>query len=90
MGSKELWMYNCEFTWWDDSDYYGNKKQVKCVVAGYDLVDVVHKLTSYYGDDQIESLSIEIIDNTDSGIMEVSKEQKFEFLFFFYYNIYVR
>lgn len=74
MESKELWMYNCEFTWWDDNDYYGSKKQVKCVVAAYDLVDVVYKLTSRYGDDQIENLSIEIIDDTDGGIMEVFEE----------------
>ena len=74
MESKELWMYNCEFTWWDDNDYYGKKKQIKCVVAAYDLVDVVRKLTSRYGDDQIENLSIEIIDNTDCGIMEVFEE----------------
>ena len=73
MESKELLMYNCEFTWWDDTAYPG-ERQVKCVVAGYSLTDAVQRVASCYGDDQIENLSIEVIDDTECGVMEVSIE----------------
>lgn len=74
MGSKTLWMYDCEFTWWDDGDLPYKKKNVKCLVAGYSIADVVTSLTEWYGDERIDSLSIRIIDDTENGIMEVAKE----------------
>ena len=74
MGNKALWIYDCEFTWWDDGEIPYKKKNIKCLVAGYDLVDVVQRLTDWYGDGAIEDLSIKIIDDTENGIMEVSND----------------
>ena len=39
MENKELWMYECELTWWDDAE-----KKVKCIVAGYSFADVTEKI----------------------------------------------
>ena len=74
MGNEILWMYDCEFTWWDDGEIPYRKRNVKCLVAGYSLVDVVKRLAEWYGDSAIEDLSIKIIDNSENGIMEVSNE----------------
>lgn len=74
MENKTLWMYDCEFTWWDDSDLPSKKKNIKCLVAGYSIADVVTTLTEWYGDERIDSLSIRIIDDTEYGIMEVARE----------------
>jgi len=75
MENKELWMYDCEFTWWDDSDIPYIKRWVKCIVAGYSFKDVAEKIEYYYGMTAIDDLSMKIIDDTDSGIMEVSNER---------------
>ena len=66
MENKELWMYECELTWWDDAE-----KKVKCIVAGYSFADVTEKIERWYGD-SIENLFIKILDNTDGGVYEVS------------------
>lgn len=72
MGNKVLWMYDCEFIWWDDGEIPYEKKYVKCLVAGYSLTDVVDKICQWYGNTAIEDISIKIIDETEEGIMHIS------------------
>lgn len=71
MENKELWMHECELTWWDDIENLPIEKKVKCIVAGYSFADVTEKIERWYGD-SIENLFIKILDNTDGGVYEVS------------------
>lgn len=66
MENKELWMHECELTWWD-----GVEKKVKCIVAGYSFADVAEKIERWYGD-SIDNLFIKVLDDTDGGVYEVS------------------
>ena len=80
MEDRELWMYNCEFSWWSGINANAvlglpiKKEDIKCIVAAYSFVDAINKITGYYGEETIDNISIEVIENTDGGIMEVSKE----------------
>lgn len=71
--NKELWMYDCEFIWWDDYDIPYIKNNMKCIVAGYSFSDVVNRLEQWYGKDGIDELSIKIIDDTEGGVYEVEQ-----------------
>lgn len=71
--TRELFMYDCEFIWWDDYDVPFIKSNVKCIVAGYSFADVATKLDSWYGDG-IDDLSMKVIDDTDGGVYEIYKE----------------
>lgn len=74
MSNRELWMYDCELVWWDDGDEIFKKKIVKCLVAGDSNTNVMEKLENWYGKDNIDEISIKIIDETEYGIMEISNE----------------
>lgn len=71
---KELWMYDCEFIWWDDYDTPFIKNNMKCIVAGHSFADVAYKLEQWYGDG-IDELSIKIMDNTEGGVYEIERTQ---------------
>lgn len=71
MENKELWMHECELTWWDDIENLPVEKKVKCIVAGYSFADVAEKIERWYGD-SIDNLFIKVLDDTDGGVYEVS------------------
>ena len=68
--NNELWFYNVEFIYYEDLD----KTHTKCIVAGYSFADVVGKIENFYGEDCIENISAELIDETEHGIYEVSHD----------------
>lgn len=79
MEDRVLWMYNCEFSCWSGltSAALGlpiKKDNIKCIVAAYSFVDAIDKIVGYYGEEAIDNISIEVIEDTDGGIMEVSKD----------------
>ena len=64
-----LWYYNVEVTYWNDSVFPYGKKNSQAMVAAYSVTDACKKICNWYGDEKVENISIEIIEDTEDGIL---------------------
>lgn len=63
-----MFFYKYEVQYYDDFKGYSLIKTG--LTCGESTVEVVERLASYYGDDNISELSIQIIDESEAGVLE--------------------
>ena len=72
-----MWFYAYCVTYWEDAE--GKTITVTGTTCGETFIEATKRVIDYYGDNNIDKLSLEVIEDSEYGIMEGKDESSCSF-----------